>query len=139
MVNIAINTLITAICLTITASSFYCPRPVKRKQALLESNLPGITGNKMSWINGAWPMSCAPAHHFGSCLKKLKKQSAILGYYRVFIHFLTVRSTLNLSEANLNRFAKRTLNWRLGASQRLRSKPEPLTNIHHPKILNQMR
>gem|GEM_PF-3016881 len=84
-------------------------------------------------------MSCAPAHHFGSCLKKLKKQSAILGYYRVFIHFLTVRSTLNLSEANLNRFAKRTLNWRLGASQRLRSKPEPLTNIHHPKILNQMR
>ena len=82
MVNIAINTLITAICLTITASSFYCPRPVKRKQALLESNLPGITGNKMSWTNGAWPMSYAPAHHFGSCLKKLKKQSAILGYYR---------------------------------------------------------
>lgn len=81
MVNIAINTLITAICLTITASSFYCPRPVKRKQALLESNLPGITGNKMSWTNGAWPMSYAPAHHFGSCLKKLKKQSAILGYY----------------------------------------------------------
>ncbi|MCB5228885.1 MAG: hypothetical protein LHW44_02285, partial [Candidatus Cloacimonetes bacterium] len=41
-----------------------------------------ITGNKMSWTNGAWPMSYAPAHHFGSCLKKLKKQSAILGYYR---------------------------------------------------------
>ncbi|MFA5510497.1 MAG: hypothetical protein WC228_06485, partial [Candidatus Cloacimonadaceae bacterium] len=40
------------------------------------------TGNKMSWTNGAWPMSYAPAHHFGSCLKKLKKQSAILGYYR---------------------------------------------------------
>jgi len=91
MINNAINSIIAAICLTKIASLLSCLCPVKQKQALLESNLPGITGNKMSWINGAWPMSCAPAHHFGICIKKLKNQSAISGHYSVRCACLGVR------------------------------------------------
>jgi len=49
--NVIITLIIASIYLTITTSSLNCHCPVKRKQALLGSNLPGIAGTKMSWTN----------------------------------------------------------------------------------------
>lgn len=73
----------TNYCLTKTQASKVVKHPVKQKQALLESNLPGLTGAKKSQRVGTRSSYCAPTHHFGLYLKKLKKVSAILGLDRL--------------------------------------------------------
>lgn len=52
--------------------------PVKRKQALLGSNLRGITGAEKSRINGTRSSGRVPVSHFGPCLIKPKSQNSLI-------------------------------------------------------------
>jgi len=65
--------------LTINKESFNLHYPVKRKQALLGSNLPGIAGAEKSQEHGTRSSDRVPTHHFGPYLRKPKKPSAISG------------------------------------------------------------
>ena len=58
--------------------------PVKRKQALLGSNLSGIAGAEKSQEDGTRSSDRVPTHHFGQYLRKPKKLSAILGLDTLF-------------------------------------------------------
>ena len=92
---------------TLTALSrqqeLYCP--VKRKQALLGSNLPGIAGSEMSWnIWGMFFGSC-PNSSFWPYLKKPKNMSAISGYYR------RRRPLKNLKTSKIKRSCRSCQSW----------------------------
>ena len=66
--------------------------PVKRKQALLGSNLSGIAGAEKSQEDGTRSSDRVPTHHFGQYLRKPKKLSAILGLDRIPLKLHTLVS-----------------------------------------------
>lgn len=51
--------------------------PVKRKQALLGSNLSGIAGVEMSRNEGTRSSGRVPTHHFDPCLRKPKTSNVL--------------------------------------------------------------
>ena len=82
MFNVVLTYAITSIYLTIAASSLYYHCPVKRKQALLGSNLPGITGSKMSWTKRSVAAELCSSSSFWNMPKKNpKKMSTISGHH----------------------------------------------------------